>query len=41
MRCRARQRVWLQNAYLTSDAILHELTAARRRGVDVRVILPC
>lgn len=37
---RARQRVWLQNAYLTSDAILHELTAARRRGVDVRVILP-
>ena len=37
---RAQQRVWLQNAYLTSDAILSELLAARRRGVDVRVILP-
>jgi len=37
---RAQQRVWLQNAYLTNDAILRELLAARRRGVDVRVILP-
>jgi cardiolipin synthase len=36
----ARQRVWIQNAYLTSDLILDELIAARRRGVDVRVILP-
>lgn len=37
---RARSRVWLHNAYLTSDAIVRELIAARRRGVDVRVILP-
>jgi cardiolipin synthase len=37
---RARQRVWIENAYLTSDAVLHELIAARRRGVDVRVVLP-
>jgi cardiolipin synthase len=37
---RARQRVWLENAYLTSDAILYELLAARRRGVDVRVVVP-
>lgn len=37
---RARSRVWIQNAYLTSDAVLHELIKARRRGVDVRVIMP-
>jgi len=37
---KARQRVWIENAYLTSDVILHELIDARRRGVDVRVILP-
>ncbi len=37
---RAQQRVWIENAYLTSDVILHELIDARRRGVDVRVILP-
>lgn len=37
---RARQRIYIQNAYFTSDAILYELDAARRRGVDVRVILP-
>jgi cardiolipin synthase len=36
----ARQRIFLQNPYLTSDAILYELVKARRRGVDVRVILP-
>lgn len=36
----ARERIWVQNAYLTSDRILDELIAARRRGVDVRVILP-
>jgi len=36
----AQQRIYIQNAYFTSDAILYELVMARRRGVDVRVILP-
>jgi len=36
----ARQRIYLENPYLTSDAILFELIQARRRGVDVRVIMP-
>jgi cardiolipin synthase len=36
----ARQRIWIQNAYISSDAILYELVKARRRGVDVRVIMP-
>jgi len=37
---RAENRIWIQNAYLTSDAVLYELVKARRRGVDVRVIMP-
>ena len=36
----ARQRIWIENAYITSDAILYELLKARKRGIDVRVILP-
>ncbi len=36
----ARRRVYIQNAYLTSDAVVYELVKARRRGVDVRVIIP-
>ncbi len=36
----SQQRIFIQNAYFTSDAILYELVMARRRGVDVRVILP-
>ena len=36
----ARHHIYLENPYLTSDAILFELVKARRRGVDVRVILP-
>jgi cardiolipin synthase len=36
----ARQRIYLENPYLTSDAALYELIQARRRGVDVRVIMP-
>ncbi len=36
----ARQRIYLENPYLTSDAVLYELIQARRRGVDVRVIMP-
>ncbi len=37
---RARQRIYIENVYFTSDAILYELAKARRRGVDVRVIIP-
>ena len=32
--------IYLQNPYITSDAMLYELVKARRRGVDVRVIMP-
>ena len=37
---RAQQRIYIENVYFTSDAILYELVKARRRGVDVRVIIP-
>ncbi len=37
---KARKYIYIQNAYLTDDAMLYELAKARRRGVDVRVILP-
>ena len=36
----AKGYVYVQNAYLTDDAMLFELAQARRRGVDVRVVLP-
>jgi cardiolipin synthase len=36
----ARRYIYIQNAYFTDDAMLYELARARRRGVDVRVILP-
>lgn len=36
----ARREILLENAYLTSDTIIYELARARRRGVDVRVIIP-
>lgn len=36
----ARRYIFIENAYLTDDAMLYELAKARRRGVDVRVILP-
>ena len=36
----ASQYIYLQNPYITSDAMLYELVKARRRGVDVRVIMP-
>jgi cardiolipin synthase len=36
----ARQSIYLQYPYITSDAMLYELVKARRRGVDVRVIIP-
>lgn len=36
----ARSYIYIQNAYFTDDAMLYELAKARKRGVDVRVILP-
>ena len=36
----AQNYIYIQNAYLTDDAMLYELARARGRGVDVRVILP-
>ena len=36
----ARRYIYVQNAYFTDDAMLFELARARRRGVDVRVIMP-
>jgi len=36
----SRREILLENAYLTSDTIIFELAKARRRGVDVRVIIP-
>jgi cardiolipin synthase len=36
----AQHYIYIQNAYFTDDAMLYELAKARRRGVDVRVILP-
>ncbi len=37
---RARSYIYIQNAYFTDDRMLRELVLARRRGVDVRVIVP-
>jgi len=36
----ARRYIYVENAYFTDDAMLFELAKARRRGVDVRVIVP-
>ena len=36
----AKRYIFIQNAYFSDDAMLYELARARRRGVDVRVILP-
>ena len=36
----AEKYIYIQNAYFTDDAMLYELARARRRGVDVRVIMP-
>ena len=35
----ARNRIYIENTYFSDDKILFELARARRRGVDVRVIL--
>jgi len=37
---RARSYIMIENSYFSDDATLYELARARRRGVDVRVILP-
>jgi cardiolipin synthase len=37
---RAQSYIMIQNSYFSDDATLYELARARRRGVDVRVILP-
>ena len=36
----AKSYIYIENAYFTDDAMLYELAKARKRGVDVRVILP-
>ncbi len=36
----AKERVWMETPYFSSDTIERELIAAARRGVDVRVIFP-
>jgi len=35
----AQKRIYIQNAYFSDDVILYELAKARRRGVDVRVVV--
>ncbi|UCH40948.1 MAG: phosphatidylserine/phosphatidylglycerophosphate/cardiolipin synthase family protein, partial [Gammaproteobacteria bacterium] len=37
---RAQNHIYIQNAYFTDDRMLRELVFARRRGVDVRVVVP-
>ncbi len=37
---RSQSYILIENAYFSDDVILYELARARRRGVDVRVILP-
>jgi cardiolipin synthase len=37
---RSKRYIYVENAYFTDDALLKELILARRRGVDVRVIIP-
>ncbi len=36
----AKQYIFIENAYFSDDRIIYELARARRRGVDVRVIIP-
>jgi len=37
---RAKRYIYIENSYFSDDATLYELARARRRGVDVRVVLP-
>jgi len=36
---RARDYIYIENAYFSDDNVLYELVRARRRGVDVRVVM--
>jgi len=36
----AKRYIFVENAYFTDDAMLYEFVKARRRGVDVRIIIP-
>ncbi len=37
---RARSRIYIEQPYVSDDEVISELIEARKRGVDVRVILP-
>jgi cardiolipin synthase len=37
---RARSHIYVEQAYMSDDEMIEALVAARRRGVDVRVVLP-
>lgn len=37
---RAQSYIYIENPYISDDRMLYELARARRRGVDVRAILP-
>jgi cardiolipin synthase len=37
---RSQRYIYIENAYFTDDSLLRALIVARRRGVDVRVIIP-
>ena len=37
---RAKSHIYIEQPYVTDDEMISELIAARRRGIDVRVILP-
>ena len=37
---RAKRYIYIENMYLIQDTIIEELVKARRRGVDVRIIIP-
>ncbi len=36
----ARREIWVEQPYVSDDALVNALMAARARGVDVRIILP-
>lgn len=37
---RSQRYAWIENPYIYDDNVIRELIAARRRGVDVRVVMP-
>jgi cardiolipin synthase A/B len=37
---RAEREIWVEQPYVSDDALVNELIAARARGVDVRIVLP-